>query len=335
VPTVDLFHFARSRATGRILDVSQVERGLACNCVCAECGGRVLARKGKKNRHGFAHYGGSLCANAGEGGLHRAAKQILAEAEEIVLPKAGKTSLGSILIASTSIPDAGGWPAGERRPDVVWRSSEGQEIHVEVTVRNAIGDDKLADIAHRGVATLEFDLRYLSPDVGIGYAQLREILLSDPGIRRWAFHPLASATRHQPPPPATGVAAEAEAPVATTPPAAPTIDSVPTQRARLAAMLVGQTRPRTLGQFRFPDTWAFLYEEPGEEDVCNLRWIPFSPRQSLSLLNAELTRVGEAEGLICYFLYRVTDRQLIGPGVRARLPGILKGLGGVEVIDIP
>ena len=36
--------------------IKDVENGLSCNCVCAGCGGILVARKGKKQTHHFAHY---------------------------------------------------------------------------------------------------------------------------------------------------------------------------------------------------------------------------------------------------------------------------------------
>ena len=62
---------------GELVHVSQVERGLACGCVCVECGGTLIARKGEKTRHHFAHH--TLNRNCdGESLLHRLGKRILA-----------------------------------------------------------------------------------------------------------------------------------------------------------------------------------------------------------------------------------------------------------------
>lgn len=38
--------FALSRTTGRMVDITMVERGLACDCICPSCGATLQARKG-------------------------------------------------------------------------------------------------------------------------------------------------------------------------------------------------------------------------------------------------------------------------------------------------
>jgi ssDNA-binding Zn-finger/Zn-ribbon topoisomerase 1 len=62
---------------GQLVHVSTVERGLKCNAVCPVCKTAVVARKGAKVRHHFAHYPGANC-NA-ETVLHFIAKQLIYE----------------------------------------------------------------------------------------------------------------------------------------------------------------------------------------------------------------------------------------------------------------
>lgn len=62
---------------GELVDVSNVERGLKCDCICAKCGTPLLARKGKIKKHHFAHYNSEECVGAFETTLHLADKSIL------------------------------------------------------------------------------------------------------------------------------------------------------------------------------------------------------------------------------------------------------------------
>ena len=39
-----------------IMDLPVESKGLQCDCVCPGCGGRLVARKGAKKKHHFAHY---------------------------------------------------------------------------------------------------------------------------------------------------------------------------------------------------------------------------------------------------------------------------------------
>ena len=41
--------------TNKLISIEHAERGLACDCFCFECGEPVLAKKGEKNEHHFAH----------------------------------------------------------------------------------------------------------------------------------------------------------------------------------------------------------------------------------------------------------------------------------------
>ena len=74
---------------GILVDVSEVESGLACNCVCPECKGKLQARKGFKVTHYFAHDPSSNvhnCRSAFETSVHLMAKQILSEEMYINFP---------------------------------------------------------------------------------------------------------------------------------------------------------------------------------------------------------------------------------------------------------
>ena len=67
---------------GEIVHASQVERGLACGCVCVECGTRLVARWGPKTRPHFAHHATAGDCD-GESLLHRLGKRILARRMEV------------------------------------------------------------------------------------------------------------------------------------------------------------------------------------------------------------------------------------------------------------
>ena len=74
------------RADGRLVEVSQVERGLACACCCPACGERLLAKKGEVNVQHFSHLSGSDCATVAETALHLAAKQLIHDERCLKLP---------------------------------------------------------------------------------------------------------------------------------------------------------------------------------------------------------------------------------------------------------
>ena len=69
-----------------VVHISQVQRGLACGCVCVCCNKPLVARKGPVLVHHFAHSVGAECPKAIETALHLEAKRILADRREIRLP---------------------------------------------------------------------------------------------------------------------------------------------------------------------------------------------------------------------------------------------------------
>ena len=48
--------FAFRIDTGEMVSIDEVARGLACNCKCPSCGGRLVAKKADVNTHHFAHH---------------------------------------------------------------------------------------------------------------------------------------------------------------------------------------------------------------------------------------------------------------------------------------
>lgn len=43
-------------SNGEVRHISEVKSGLDCNCNCLGCGGVLVAKKGEKNGHHFAHH---------------------------------------------------------------------------------------------------------------------------------------------------------------------------------------------------------------------------------------------------------------------------------------
>jgi len=73
-------------AEGHAVSISNVPSGLACNCTCPSCGEPLVAKKGKKLDHHFAHKSDSDCASGYETSLHLAVKTILERTKQLMLP---------------------------------------------------------------------------------------------------------------------------------------------------------------------------------------------------------------------------------------------------------
>lgn len=81
-----LITYAKDKTTGETRNIKDVESGLACNCVCGNCGGALEACKGKIRQHHFRHYSVSECKGAWESQLHLLSKAIIEEQKTIMLP---------------------------------------------------------------------------------------------------------------------------------------------------------------------------------------------------------------------------------------------------------
>ncbi|WP_139379457.1 hypothetical protein [Zoogloea sp. LCSB751] len=195
--------FALSHKTGRIVDIRMVERGLACGCVCPNCGAELLARKGRKNRHHFAHHVAGrthpTCEGGRESTLHRAARQIIAGWRSIELPallvkEGGRQAAlpGRVLsVGRSELPDDPGerslWSNVNIRPDVVLHGKD-EQIWCEVKVAHAVDDSKRAQLQCYRVSTLEFDLSQMYRNGGWNLTTLDLALRTDMSIREWVFH---------------------------------------------------------------------------------------------------------------------------------------------------
>lgn len=74
------------KGSGKVLHANSVKRGMACDCVCPECGSELVSHQGVKRGWHFKHYSSSDSCSGHETGLHLRAKEIIASTTEIRLP---------------------------------------------------------------------------------------------------------------------------------------------------------------------------------------------------------------------------------------------------------
>jgi len=79
--------FVALNQAGKLTDIENAERGLACDCTCIGCGETVVARKGSIRGHHFAHRSNKeSCIIQPETLLHLYAKELICEAQGLQLP---------------------------------------------------------------------------------------------------------------------------------------------------------------------------------------------------------------------------------------------------------
>ena len=183
--------FAKQKDTGKIVSVDEVEKGLACNCICPHCGATLEAKKGKVNVHHFAHYDKDDTSFCSESALHLAAKEVLKEERKIMLPslRVGHNHFevlpdkyifryNSIDVEKSVSVD------GEIiRPDVIVYN-ENAKLAIEILVSHAVDDEKKEKIKRAKLTTVEISLNI---DDILNKETLRIFLISKISNKKWIF----------------------------------------------------------------------------------------------------------------------------------------------------
>ena len=175
---------------GQLKHVSEVKRGLDCECVCASCGERLVAKKGNKTVHHFAHDAKTGCANATETAIHLAAKEILEECKTISLPDAFLKYIGNTLYVSEQATvelDAveveksiGGF-----RADLV-AYFKGVPLIIEIKVTHAVGVSKRKAIKKSGISAIEISLDKISRECT--REELKHAVIDTVENKIWLYH---------------------------------------------------------------------------------------------------------------------------------------------------
>lgn len=190
---------------GRILHVSEVDRGRACQCVCAACNSAVVAKKGTRNAWHFAHDFSASCATAAETALHRAIKQVIADGDVIAVPElvveATATYNGHTKSAQKALA---GRRASYSSPRLEVRiadivadavvSASGRDLIIEVAVTHRVDDDKRAKIAQTGLSAMELEAWCIPRDVD--WHKLRAFVRDSFSNRIW-LHNLREPVQRQ------------------------------------------------------------------------------------------------------------------------------------------
>lgn len=179
---------------GRMVAVTEVERGLACNCRCPHCDLRLVAKQGEIVRWHFAHEADVGCLGAYETMTHLLAKQIIADAGRIKLPALVAFHHGQpyrVIEPATEISlrdlRLEVWQQGFRPDIVATRVDDGTDLAIEVFVSHACDAEKIARIRQREMPAIEIDLsgyRRGLPDEPL----FAESVISQ-ADRIWLFHP--------------------------------------------------------------------------------------------------------------------------------------------------
>lgn len=221
-------------SNGALVDVTEVNRGHKCDCICPGCGTPLSARQGEKVSWYFAHATGADCVNGYESALHLAVKRIIDETKSLLLPScvvvARKATdprqsdaltyqykevdpRDGISLDNFDLlhPNDGiGWTTKKKvlfeqieleqwdeniRPDIVGTVG-GKKLFIEVAVTHFVDVDKLHKIQNRRISTIEIDLSEHHRTKWT-WAKLREIILESTRDKIWLYNGLAQSRAAQ------------------------------------------------------------------------------------------------------------------------------------------
>ncbi|MBQ6317854.1 MAG: hypothetical protein IJI13_10065 [Oscillospiraceae bacterium] len=169
--------------SGQLVSIDDVERGLQCNCVCPSCGAALIARKGDKREHHFAHYGDTDCSGGVETALHLLAKKLLCSTKTVFVPGIDRDSKGSVKTFLSAAPESRDYSSFI--PDIVLRNKT-EALAIEILVTHAVDEGKAGRIKEAQLPTIEIDL---SGQIEIYNERtvLKAILSGE--STEWIYHP--------------------------------------------------------------------------------------------------------------------------------------------------
>lgn len=175
---------------GQTANINTVSNGLSCNCICACCGSRMVAKQGNIKQWHFAHEGGKDCLYGYESSLHLLAKEILSKMTKIRLPTStsllfyyhnfnevfdvgfgsnlppklsqdwllhrqwGKITFEDVYIDKVEVEQS----LEGYKPDLIVHTEDGTELLIEIAVTHFVDKDKTLKVKRAGKNMIEVDL---------------------------------------------------------------------------------------------------------------------------------------------------------------------------------
>lgn len=199
---------------GKITHISAVQSGLSCICTCPHCKIPLIAKKGMKNIHHFAHVASSgeeitECGYGNQTALHLIAKEILLNEKHIILPKLFVSAVALDVYnqkhsASKVIPPYKLLIESVEDevvmdgiiPDIVIKTA-GKELLVEIVVTNLINERKRNWLKQRDKAAIQIDLSSYYKEIGRDgnwdADELRHNIVDSVASKSWIFNPKKAA----------------------------------------------------------------------------------------------------------------------------------------------
>ena len=144
----------------KLVHIDDVEKGLACNCICPHCKTQLVAKKGNHNVKHFAHYELADCNHGTETALHLMAKNIISQTRKIFVPYIPKSEYdlsnrGKIMLFENAILEK--QLSDNIRGDIVLYCGH-SFLNVEIKVTHEVDPLKKLRLYNENLRTIEIDL---------------------------------------------------------------------------------------------------------------------------------------------------------------------------------
>lgn len=192
--------YAIDKDTRRLVSIKDVKNGLACNCICPNCGADLVARQGKVRIPHFAHHNDDERScnpqAAFESQIHLMCKEIIQTTKKVAAPAVvvdGKEIVRAGCYNFESVDIEKEFKNG-LRPDCVgnrreYNGHKTPPIWIEIKNTHAVDDEKKAQIIKDGIFCLEIDVSQFNQDESLDDEKLVRFLLADVSNRTWINFP--------------------------------------------------------------------------------------------------------------------------------------------------
>lgn len=182
---------------GEITSICDAPSGLKCGCICPACGAKLVARKGQKRMHHFAHHADENCEYGYESSLHLAAKDILSSSQKMIIPPVcvhfPKSAKKDELVNEEIEIELDHVELEKRFDDVIpdiVAYAGGKFFFIEIFVTHPISEEKLTKLKELDISTIEIDLSGI--ERSISAEELSEILLKSDPRKAWRYNSVAN-----------------------------------------------------------------------------------------------------------------------------------------------
>lgn len=180
--------------SNRLVHVTEVGRGLACQCRCVGCGEALIARQGEKREHHFAHESHKApCESSHESLLHLYAKQLIADALGLLVPMTPAIAsylqikeMSESMLLHAIAPVYAEVSIGNVRPDILLLTTDGVQVAVEVAYSSFCDEIKRDQFEKLGLPALEIDLSQFTPD-HFDPTEVKQVVILSIEKKKWIW----------------------------------------------------------------------------------------------------------------------------------------------------